>query len=146
MKKIVCFSLVLLALVGCLTSCNLTKSMLDSYGDKSEGVAKAEELISALSEGRSDDAKTFMHTDVSEKSDDAIDQLCKYLDGRKAESVELISFKVNTSVGTSGTTRQEQLSFHVKLDDGDSFFVSALYLSDTDGTGFTSFQVVLGVI
>lgn len=146
MKKIVCFSLVLLVLVGCLTGCNLTQTLLDNFEDKSDGVAKAEELISALSENRIDDAKAFIHPNTAHKSDDAIAQICEYLEGRKAESVELISFEVNTSVGTSGKTRQEQLSFQVKLDDGDSFFVNALYLSDTEGTGFSSFQLILGVI
>jgi hypothetical protein len=72
-----------------------------------------------------------------------LERLADYIDGRKAESVEVTSIGINTFTGTGGKSRQEEISYEVKLDDGDSVSLNVVYLSDNQGEGFSVFQIVL---
>ena len=143
MKKIICFGLVLLALLGCLTACNFTQNM--SAGE-AEATPKVEEMMAALADDNTSDAKALLHPQVAETSDNAIAQMSAYLAGRKVSAIELRSININSSTGTAGNTRQERVGYQVTLTDGAVIFLNAVYLSNNQGTGFVSFQVVLGVV
>ena len=146
MKKIICFALVLLVLLGCLTACNFTQKMSGAVAGEAKATPKAEEMMAALADDNTSDAKALLHPQVAETSDNAITQMSAYLAGRKASVMELKNISVNTSTGTAGKTRQEQVSYQVTLDDGAVIFLNVVYLSNKQGAGFTSFQVVLGVV
>ena len=146
MKKIICFSLVLLALLGCLTACNFTQNMSGAIAGEAEATPKVEEMMAALAEDNTSDAKALLHPQVAETSDNAIAQMSAYLAGRKANTIELISINISTSTGTAGKTRQERVGYKVTLTDGAVIFLNAVHLSNNQGVGFASFQVVLGVV
>ena len=146
MKKIICFALVLLVLLGCLTACNFTKNMTGAIADEAESTPKAEKMMAALADDNTSDAKALLHPQVAEISDNAIAQMSAYLAGRKANAIELSGISINTSTGTAGKIREEQAAYQVTLADGAVIFLNTVYLSDNEGTGFVSFQIVLGVI
>ena len=146
MKKLICFGLVLLALLGCLTACNFTQNMSGAIAGEAEATPKVEEMMAALADDNTSDAKALLHPQVAETSDNAIAQMSTYLAGRKVSAIELISINISTSTGTAGKTRQEQVGYQVTLTDGAVIFLNAVYLSDNQGTGFASFQLVLGVV
>ncbi len=145
MRKIISLALVLLVLLGCLTACNITQNILGAIADEAEATPKVVEMMAALAEDNASDAKALLHPQVAQTSDKAIAQMSAYLAGRKASVIELTSININTSVGTAGKTRQEQVAYRVTLTDGDVIFINVVYLSNNQGTGFASFQVVLGV-
>lgn len=146
MKKQICFILVLLVLLGSLTACNFTQKMSGALADKAEATPKVEKMIAALTDDDTADAKALLHPQVAETSDDAIAQMSAYLAGKKASAIELRNININTSTGTSGKTRQEQIAYQVTLSDGSIIFLNVVYLSNNQGTGFASFQLVLGVV
>ena len=146
MKKIICFTLVLLALLGCLTACNFTQNMSGAIAGEAEATPKVEEMMAALAADNTSDAKALLHPQVAETSDNAITQMSAYLAGRKASAIELKSININTSTGTAGKIRQERVAYQVTLTDGSVIFLNVVYLSNNQGTGFASFQVVLGVV
>ncbi len=146
MKKIICFALVLLALLGCLTACNFTQNMSGAIAGEAEATPKVEKMMAALADDNTSDAKALLHPQVAETSDNAIAQMNDYLAGRQTSAIELKSITVNTSTGTAGKTRQEKVAYQVTLTDGAVIFLNVVYLSNNQGTGFSSFQLVLGVI
>jgi hypothetical protein len=102
-----------------------------------------EEMLSALAENDMSAAEALLHPQIADDSGDMLERLADYIDGRKAESVEVTSVSINTFTGTGGKSRQEEISYEVKLDDGDSVFLNVVYLSDNQGEGFSVFQIVL---
>ncbi len=146
MKKIICSVLVLLVLLGCLTACNFTQNMSGAIAGEAEATPKVEEMMAALADDNTSDAKALLHPQVAETSDNAITQMSAYLAGRTASAMELKSININTSTGTAGKTRQEQVTYQVTLTDGAVIFLNVVYLSNNQGTGFASFQIVLGVV
>ena len=146
MKRMICFALVLLVSLGCLTACNFTQNMSGAFAGEAEATPKVEEMMAALADDNTSDAKALMHPQVAETSDNAIAQMRDYLAGRKVSAMELININVNTSTGTAGTTRQERVGYKVTLNDGAVIYLNAVYLSNNQGAGFASFQLVLGVV
>ena len=146
MKKIICFTLVLLVLLGCLTACNFTQNMSGAAAGDAEATPKVEKMMVALADDNTSDAKALLHPQVAETSDNAVTQMSAYLAGRKASAIELKSININTSTGTAGKTRQEQVTYQVTLTDSSVIFLNVVYLSNNQGAGFASFQVVLGVV
>ena len=145
MKKILCFALVLLVL-GSFTACNFTQKMSGLMAGEAEATPKVEEMMAALSAANTADAKALLHPQIAETSDNAITQMSTYLAGRTAETMVLAGITVNTSTGTSGNVRQERVNYRVTLSDGAVIFLNVVYLSNNQGTGFASFQIVLGVV
>lgn len=146
MKKLISLTLVLVVLLGSLTACNFTQNLSGAIAGEAEATPKVEQMMLALAEDRAADAKAFMHPQTADASDGAIAQMSAYLSGRKVSTMELTSINVNTSTGTAGTTRQERVNYQVTLQDGDVICLNVLYLSNNQGTGFASFQLVLGAV
>ncbi len=146
MKKIICITLVLLVSLGCLTACFFTQNMSGNLPGKAEATQKVEEMMSVLADDNISDAKALLHPQAAEASEDALAQMSTYLAGRKASSVDLENISINTSVGVSGKTRQERAAYRVTLTDGVVIYLNSIYLSDHKGSGFSSFQLVLGVV
>ena len=146
MKKLICVVLAMLTLLCCLTACNFTRNMTGALAGNAEATPKAEEMMAALAENRIADAKALMHPQVGEGLDTAITQMSDYLAGRKVSAMELKNINVSTTSGTSGKATQEKVAYHVTLTDSTSIYISAVYLTNGDGAGFVTFQVVLGVV
>ena len=145
MKRWICFALALVVL-GSLTACNFTQNLSGAIAGEAEATPKAEEMMLALAENNTADAKALLHPQAAETAEDAIAQMSAYLAGRKADTMELTGITVNNSTGTAGTARQERVNYRITLADGDVSYINAVYLSNSQGTGFVSFQLVLGVI
>ena len=143
MKKSISVILVVTVLLCCFTSCDITANFSDALSGKAESTPKVEEMLSALAENDMSAAESLLHPQIADDSGDMLERLAEYIDGRKAESVEVTSVGINTSTGTGGKSRQEEISCEVKLDDGDSVALNVVYLSDNQGEGFTVFQIVL---
>ena len=146
MKKIVGYILVLMVLLSSLTACTFTQNASGAFIKNAESSEKIEKMMSALAEENITDAQALMHPESTKDFDDAISQMSDYIDGREVTSMELININVNTSTGTSGKSREEQVVYKVTLDDNDVIYLNVDYLSNNEGTGFTSFQLVLGVV
>ena len=129
-----------------LTSCTFNSNVSGLLAGEAEATAEVEEMMLAMAENRESDAKALMHPQATEKADAAIAQMSTYLDGRKVDSMEPTSINVNTSTGTSGETREEQVTYRVTLDDGVVIHLNVVHLSDNEGSGFSSFQVVIGLV
>ena len=129
-----------------LTSCTFSSNMSGLLAGEAEATPEVEEMMLAMAENRESDAKALMHPQATEEADAAIAQMSTYLDGRKVDSMELTGINVNTSTGSSGKTRQEQATYQVTLDDGVVIHLKVDYLSDDAGAGFSSFQVVIGLV
>lgn len=143
MKKSISFILVVTVLLCCFTSCDITANFSDALSGKAESTPKVEEMLSALAENDMSAAESLLHPQIADDSGDMLERLADYIDGRKAESVEVTSIGINTFTGTGGKSRQEEISYEVKLDDGDSVSLNVVYLSDNQGEGFSVFQIVL---
>lgn len=129
-----------------LTSCTFSSNMSGLLAGEAEATPEVEEMMLAMAENRESDAKALMHPQATEEAGAAITQMSTYLDGRKVDSMEPTSINVNTSTGTSGETREEQVTYRVTLDDGVVIHLNVVHLSDNDGSGFSSFQVVIGLV
>ena len=145
MRKILCVTIALITLLFCLISCNFYVNSSGALAGESQVISRTEEIMSALSKNQLSEAKEFMHPTVAENSNSALAQISDYLDGRKATSIEQIDISVKSSNGTKGKIIQEQLTYTIMLDDGENIQLAASHLSDNDGVGFTSFQIMLGV-
>lgn len=146
MKKVFSLSLVLAVLVGCLAACNFQSNLSGALAGDAESTLKVEEMMQALAENRTSDAKALLHPQKAEQAEAALTQLSAYLAGRKADALEQMNINIKTFSGASGKTRQEQVSYQVTLTDGAVIYLNVVYLSDNAGTGFSSFQLVLGVV
>lgn len=146
MKKVICLILALAAMLSCLTACRFSQNASGAMAGKAESAPKAEEMMASLAAGSISDAKALMHPQVAENADQAIAQMSAYLAGRKTSAMEQKSITVNTSTGTAGNSRQERVAYQVTLSDGAVIYINSIYLSDKLGTGFVSFQLILGVV
>lgn len=129
-----------------LTACGFIENIFDKLEDKAEATAKVEEMMTALTENRIDDAKALMHPDASEMSDTIIAQMRDYIAGRQVESIEMTGINVHVSKSTTGSIRKEDVSYEVALSDGETINLEVVYVSDVAASGFYSFQLVLGVV
>ena len=146
MKKLISVIIVTLTVICCLTACNFTSNMSGMVAGEAQATPKIEDMLAAMAENRLEDAKALMHPTAADQSSDPIAQMSDYLSGRKVADMQLTNISVNVSTGMSGKSRLENVSFQVNLDDGTTIHLAAAYLSDNNGDGFTSFQLVLGVV
>ena len=146
MKKSICCILLLLSVLSCLMACNFTTNTSGDFAGEAESFSKVEEIMVALAQNNTSDAKQTIHPKSVEESDAAIVQMSNFLAGRKAVSIQQVSIHVTTSKGTAGKTKEEYVTYAATLSDGDIVYLSVVYLSDNDGDGFTSFQMVLGLV
>ena len=143
MKKTICLTLIVLVVVSCLTACNFT---LNNLKDTAESTPKVEEMMAALTNGNVSDAKALLHPQASGDATNAINQMIKYLNGRSVNSIDLLNVNFTSSVGTSGQMSQEQATYKTTLDSTEVIYITAVYLNNNAGSGFISFQLVLGVV
>ena len=146
MKKLICVILVMLTLVCSLTACKFTQNMSGALAGNAESTPKAEEMMAALTQSRLADAKALLHPAAEENADTAITQMSDYLAGREVSTLKLQNINVKTTTGTSGKTTQEQAAYKVTLSDNSIVYINAVYLTNDDGAGFVSFQLVLGIV
>ena len=136
MKKALCLLTVLAVVVGLFAACNLGES---------QAKPKVEEMMLALAEGDDAAAEALMHPDVDPKAKEQLVQIEDYLAGRKVSSMEQKNISFNKFVGTNGKESREDVTYQVKLEDNTEIYISVSYLENTSGSGFTAFQMSLGV-
>ena len=146
MKKVICTFLTIIIVISAMTACNFTQNMSGQSAGEAEADLKVKEMMTALTEKRTLDAQKLIHPQALENSDVVIAQMIDYLSGRKMESIEQKNINVSTSTGTFGKSVQEQVVYQVTLTDGNIIYLNVLYLSNSEGSGFASFQIVLGVV
>ena len=146
MKKVLCITLILLAIISCLTACNITTNVSNIGNGQAESTPQAQEMMSAISENRISDAKALLHPNASENKDIGLEQMISYINGRTVTSLKRRNINVTTSSNSEGKTRQEQVVYETTLSDGEIVYLSVVYITSPDGEGFASFQLVLGVV
>ena len=147
MKKVLCAWIGVVLLLSSLTGCNFHTTSNDSTGKTAaDSLPQVEKMLSILGAGDVEQALQMLHPDVRESANHAMEQNSAYMQGRRVTSVETLSCSVYTSKGTAGDIRQEQASFKVTFGDGEIVAVSAVYYTDKAGTGFSTFQIILGAI
>ena len=139
MKKSISFILVVTVLLCCFTSCGIASDFADAIEGKAEATPKVEEMMEALSSGNISDALELMHPLADDDSEEAISKIIEYIDGRESKSIEVVSLSINTSTGTGGKVREEQVSYEVTLEDDESVTVNVVYREDNQGEGFYAF-------
>lgn len=145
MKKLLCCILILVTVTCCLCACNFTQNLSGAMAGAAECTPLVKEMITFLAEEETESAKLLLHPQASKRAADGIEQMEEYLAGRNGKA-EMISINVNTSTGTSGKIRQEQVGYKVTLEDGEIIYLNVVYRTDNDNAGFLSFQVVLGIV
>lgn len=147
MKKWICLLSVMAVLVCLLSACNFNTNFFDGTGStQAQSLNDVKEMLNALSQGDTEKAKSLMHPQVVAQSDAAIAQMTEYLAGRKLVQLEQTGLQVSTGTGSSGNIRQEKASFRADMEDGTSVYIAIGHISDKEGKGFASFQVVLGLV
>ena len=144
MKKFFCFVSVLAILIGCLSACSFPQKMFDNLTEESEAMPKAEEMLLALAENRLTDAEALLHPSVSQ-SGDRLSQIADFLAGRKSTALTVKNITINGTAGTAGKARKETLTYQVTLSDDTVVYISVVHLTDRQGSGFTTFQLTLGI-
>ena len=146
MKRLFCLILVLAMSVCCLAACNFTQNIAGKMESDTESAPLVSEMMDALCEGQKQAALTLMHPALTESAGAAIDQMISYLSGKQTVSSKLLNINVSSSRGTSGKTLQEQLVYEIEMSNGEIIYINATYVSDKDGAGFASFQLILGAV
>lgn len=136
LKRLLCLLATVVAVCCLFTACNLGES---------KAQPKVEEMMLALAEGDDAAAEALMHPDVDQNTKEQLEQIEEYLAGRKVSDMEQKNISINNSVGIGGKALREEVTYQVMLDDNTEIYISASYLEDTAGSGFTSFRMSLGV-
>ncbi len=136
LKRVICLLATVVAVCCLFTACGLGES---------QAKPKVEEMMLALAEGDDAAAEALMHPDVDPKAKEQLAQIEDYLAGRKVSSMEQKSISFNKFVGTNGKESREDVTYQVKLEDNTEIYISVSYLENTSGSGFTAFQMSLGV-
>ena len=146
MKKLICFLLVVLMTGFALTACNFYTNQTDNTGfSQMEALPKVKEMMTALADGDMQTSLALMRSD-DKNAEKSIDQMIRYLDGRQAEEIKQVSLDVKNTTNGSVTTRQEDGTLRVILDDGEQIYLSVCYITASGTEGFVTFQIVLGVV
>lgn len=145
MKKLVCVIMTTALLLAVLTACNFTTNFSDSNGTLAEQ-KKVESMFAALSSGDLEAAKALLHPDVAAEQADALEQLQDYLDGRDPVELTQLNWKVTSTAGLGGKTRQESGTYQVRLEDDTVIYLSVSYLTQEQAEGFSAFQFILGIV
>ena len=151
MKKLIALFAATILILS-LTGCNFNSTFTDSVGTK-EMAAKEQvaQMMEALTYKDMDAALALMHPDVladaknKEIVTDRLQQMMDYVDSRKVLSLTQQSLNVKSSSGTAGNVKQEQAAFQVMFAE-ETVYISVVYLTQNGSSGFTSYQLVLGVV
>ena len=144
MKKWICLSLVLVLVLLSLPGCDGLTAMMDQ---NTQSKAQVEQMLTALAEKNQEKAVGLMHPSVdSQDAQAACSQMSLFLSGRKATAITTTGMSFHNSVGPGGKTEQESASFQVELEDGTQIKITATYLKDSEGEGFTAFQLAIGLV
>ena len=146
MQKIICLTLIVITMIGCLMACNITTNNSDSSLQAENSGPKVEKMMQALTDMCLSDAKKLMHPDADKDIDIALNQMMDYIDGRGVTRLERSTALVSSSVGSSNKSREETSTYRATLDDGSIVNLSVVYLWDNNGSGFMSFHLIIGII
>lgn len=151
MKKRIFIILGLIAFLLCLTNCNSFPNFDTSAEvvESSLSVPQTEKMLAALQARHTLNACALLHPTSAQTSTGDILQMIQYLDGRRISAIELDNIRVTVTPNLlrlmPGTTQSEETEYLITLESGESFRVHATYLSDPNGSGFVSFQILIGV-
>ena len=148
MKRIICLVLVICALICSLTSCAVVEGIFLGLlvSGTSEAAGKVEEMVTALSEGRADDALLYMHPAAQADASSGINTMIEYINGRSIESMQQTGYYTNSTITTLGTIVKEQITYNVVFTDGTAIGIDAIYTTNFEGQGFSKFLITMGSI
>ncbi len=145
MKKSVFVLALLMAACMLLSACNFTTNMSNNTPfAKMSHQAQVEALLTHLSAGDMGEAAGMMHAD--QMNTPGLEQISKYLAGRRVSQLDTQSVNAHTVRGSNGTEETEKATFRATLEDGETIYLSVVYFKNAKDQGFTSFQLVLGAI
>ena len=143
MKKMIGILALLLVAVSLFAACNFTSNSQTTAKDMSHQ-PEVEAMLSYLSNGELEKAEDLMHTNKEDTS--ALAQVSAYLDGRKADKLDIQKVNIYTQKKNGETSKQESGTIKLTLDDGETVYLAVAYLENDADEGFASFQLVLGVV
>ena len=147
MKKIISLIIVCLLILFSFTSCNFFESIAETVVSETESAPKVEEMLTALVNGQTDNATALLHPDIDDEASlSAIYQLSSYIEGRSIEQINQLGVKINTSLTTDGEVKTENITYQLIFADGESVYIQSSYVYAKEMSGFSSFQLVLGII
>jgi hypothetical protein len=144
MKKSICLALVIVILTA-LCSCSLIDDMKAAFSGDAESAKKVTEMMTALCEGRSDDASALLHPEAADGADNDIENMINYIGGRQVVDMKLSGYHINAYASVSGSTKEEEYVYRLEMSDGEILHVNAVYRSNNNGVGFSSFRFIHGV-
>ena len=143
MKRVIAACMVLIMMLVCLTGCAGLSAVLDQTAGCKDQV---QQMVIALTEGDQEKAMALMHPTVDPwDAEVSCAQMSAFLDGRKLVSITTTGVSISSFVGIGGKTEQETATFRAELEGGDQMEVSATYLKDSEGEGFVSFRLTIGL-
>lgn len=145
MKKLITFTAIIMVFVLITTGCEIGNTLTDKLEDSAKSPEKIENMLSALCEGRIDDAKGMMHPTATENVEASLNSIIDYLDSRTIKQMSLEGLNVHSSIGTDGNVLEEDMEYLVTLSDGEVIHISSVYISDNHGEGFIKFGLIIGV-
>ena len=141
MRKIAC--ILIAAMLLSMTGCWMNSQWIGT----SNYTEQTQKMLDALSAGDMDSAMKMMHPSVTPvNARPGLAQIVDYLDGRKVVSMEQMRISTQKTSSLTGSAAMEQAGFDLVLDDGTLCSVSMAYLKDPEGEGFSSVQLILGVV
>ena len=136
MKKLICVFASIFLIISLFAACDMNALV------KLEHEEDAKLMLNYLSEGDLENAKAMMHADVKDAS--ALEQISEYLNGRKIKDMKTLGSHKQSMTNNGVTTKQEEATFKVTLDDDETMTLSVLYVEDHNDRGFKTFRLALG--
>ncbi|MBO2526867.1 MAG: hypothetical protein CW335_01615 [Clostridiales bacterium] len=142
MKKL---SMILIAalLITILAGCSIQHSV-DGIQEEAEKLPIIE-VVQVLADNDENAFLAYMHPSVSkDAAHNGFVYMADYLYAAAPVSLECLSTNIYAGIGAGGKSRTITSSYLVHLDKG-SILVDAVYVEDSDGSGFTQFLCKIGV-
>ena len=151
MKKLVCIALAVMCLL--MAGCNFNTNFSDNGINvaQMEATPQVGQMLNALAAKDMEAALALMHPSVvnnAQKKENVkamLQQMMNFVDGRDFQALSQRSINVKSSVGSKGNMKQEVAMFQVNIGE-EVCYLSVTSVTQDGKTGFTSYQLVLGVV
>ncbi|MBE6960584.1 MAG: nuclear transport factor 2 family protein [Ruminococcaceae bacterium] len=151
MKKLVCIALAVMCLLmaGCNFNTNFSNNGINVA--QMEATPQVGQMLNALAAKDVEAALALMHPSVvnnAQKKENVkamLQQMMNFVDGRDFQALSQRSLNVKSSIGSQGNVKQEVAMFQVNIGE-EVCYLSVTSVTQDGKTGFTSYQLVLGVV
>ncbi len=126
-----------------LTALILALALLSGCSMKMEAKPMIDDMLEALAGEDIQAALALLHPSLhdQENIEASVQRLAEYLGGRVATKKRTESFQINKGTGSNGKFRTETGVVVLTLDDESTATLEFVYLSDSEGEGFTGFHI-----